>query len=190
MRPLIRVPTPDRPQQRHQHRHQPDLRQPAANFSGQEYHQVMAQNLNPAFDLPDIQQDIPYIQKRRTKPVNWGWYQEGYDLEASDGSGPASHEFYVTHHNGPQYFGYLANTPPLRPNFHGLTDFFTDMANNSLPQGGVFYIRGGYGNQMGLSPPITAPNAPPAKCGNEGKSATTTTRPTPTGRSARPWRPA
>ncbi len=137
-------------------------------FQGRNITKVMAQNLNQAFDLPDIQQDIPYIQKRRTKPVNWGWYQEGYDLEASDGSGPASHEFYVTHHNGPQYFGYLANTPPLRPNFHGLTDFFTDMANNSLPQGGVFYIRGGYGNQMGLSPPITAPNAPSASAARLG----------------------
>jgi phospholipase C len=129
-------------------------------FQGRNVTKVMNQNLNPAFDLADIHEDISYIQKRRTKPVNWGWYQEGYDLEASDGNGPASHNYYVTHHNGPQYFGYLANTPPLRPNFHGLTDFFTDMANNSLPQGGVFYIRGGYGNQMGLLPPITNPSTP------------------------------
>ncbi len=129
-------------------------------FQGRNIGSVMAQNLNPAFDLPDIQQDIPYIKHLRTKPVNWGWYQEGYDHEASDGNGPASHNYYVTHHNGPQYFGYLANTPPLRPNFHGLTDFFTDTANKSLPQGGVFYIRGGFGNQMGLSPPITNPNTP------------------------------
>lgn len=72
----------------------------------------------------------------------------------------ATHNFYATHHNGAQYFGYLANTPPLRSNFHGLTDFFTDITNNSLPQGGVFYIRGGYGNQMGLMPSITNPNTP------------------------------
>ncbi len=129
-------------------------------FQGRNITSVMDNNLIPGFDLPDIQQDIPYIQHLRTKPVNWGWYQEGYDLEASDGNGPASHLNYVTHHNGAQYFGYLADTPRLRPNFHGLTDFFTDMANKSLPQGGVFYIRGGYGNQMGLSPPITNPNTP------------------------------
>ena len=129
-------------------------------FQGRNITGVMDQNLNPGFDLPDIQQDIPYIQRLRTKPVNWGWYQEGFDLEASDTNGVASHEFYVTHHNGAQYFGYLANTPPLRPNFHGLTDFFTAMTNKSLPQGGVFYIRGGYGNQMGLLPPITNPYTP------------------------------
>jgi phospholipase C len=48
----------------------------------------------------------------------------------------------------------------LRPNFRGLTDFFTDMANNSLPIGGVFYIRGGFMNQMGLKPAITNRNMP------------------------------
>ena len=120
----------------------------------------MKKNLNPEFDLPDIRQDIPYIQGLGTRPVNWRWYQEGYGLEATDTNGVASHESYVSHHNGAQYFGYLANTPPLRPNFHGLTDFFTGIAENALPEGGVFYIRGGYGNQMGLLPPITNPRTP------------------------------
>ncbi len=129
-------------------------------FQGKNVANVMAQNLNPGLDLPDIQQDIPYIQHLGTKPVNWRWHQEGYDLEASDTGGVASHNFYVTHHNGAQYFGYIANTPPLRSNFRGMTDFFTDMTNNSLPQGGVFYIRGGYGNQMGLPPTITNPYTP------------------------------
>jgi len=126
-------------------------------FQGRHITEVMEQNLNPGFDTPDIQQDIPYIQKLDTKPVHWRWYQEGYDLESSDTT-TASHLSYVSHHQGPQYFGYLANTPPLRPNFRGMTDFFTDMTNNVLPHGGVFYIRGGYKNQMGLMPPITNPS--------------------------------
>ncbi len=129
-------------------------------FQGENVAEVMKKNLNPEFDLPDIRKDIPYIQGFGAQPVNWGWYQEGYDLEATDKNGVASHESYVTHHNGPQYFGYLADTPPLRPNFRGLTDFFTDIAKNALPEGGVFYIRGGYTNQMGLLPPITNPHTP------------------------------
>ena len=127
-------------------------------FQGENVTRMMAQNLNPAFDLPDIQKDIPYIRKLNIKPVNWRWYQEGYDLESTDTNGTASHESYVSHHHAPQYFGYLADTPPLRSNFRGLTDFFTDMANNTLPKGGVFYIRGGYTNQMNLTPPITNNN--------------------------------
>ncbi len=129
-------------------------------FTGRNITEVMSRNLNHNFDLPDIQNDIPYIRKLNIKPVNWRWYQEGYGLELTDSNGTASHASYVSHHHGPQYFGYLANTPPLRPNFRGLTGFFTDMASNSLPKGGVFYIRGGYTNQMNLTPAITNTTIP------------------------------
>ena len=132
-------------------------------FEGRNVAWTMSQNLNPSFDLPDIQQDISYIQRMHTDPVPWRWYQEGYDLESTDTSGTASHAAYVSHHQGPQYFGYLANTPPVRPNLRGMTDFFTDMANHQLPHGGVFYIRGGYSNQMGLTPAITNPSTPAAE---------------------------
>ena len=58
-----------------------------------------------------------------------------------------SHSNYVSHHNGAQYFGYLANNPAEERNLRGENDFFTDMAKNALPRtGGVFYIRGGYYN--------------------------------------------
>ncbi len=125
-------------------------------FQGSNIATVMADNQNPSFDLPDIQKDIPFIESLTLDPVNWRWYQEGYDLESTDTGGVASHNSYVSHHQGPQYFGYLANTPPLRQNFRGMTDFFTE----ALPNGGVFYIRGGYTNQMGLKPVITNPNTP------------------------------
>jgi phospholipase C len=120
----------------------------------------MAGNLNPDFDLADIQQDIPYIQHLRTRPVNWRWYQEGYDLESTDADGIAAHDSYVSHHNGAQYFGYIANTPEVSEHLRGLTDFFTDMASHNLPKGGVFYIRGGYTNQAGLLPAITNSDTP------------------------------
>ena len=129
-------------------------------FQGRDVASVMAENLRPSFDLPDIKKDIPYIEKLGRNPVTWRWYQEGYDLESTDGNGVASHAPYVSHHDGPQYFGYLADTPALRPSFRGMTDFFTDMARHALPKGGVFYIRGGYGNQMRLSPVITNPSTP------------------------------
>ncbi|HXP97564.1 MAG TPA: alkaline phosphatase family protein [Telmatospirillum sp.] len=123
---------------------------------------------NPKSDLADIQNDIPYIAKLNNKPVNWRWYEEGYDLEATDasgtasqgagktfnGTGKASHAGYVLHHNGAAYFGYIANTPKIAANLRGMTDFFTDVAKKQLPQGGVFYIRGGYVNQQGLASPV------------------------------------
>src|ERR1035438_10618063 len=80
--------------------------------------------------------------------VAFGWYQEGFDKEETDAAGPVtangSHASYVTHHNGPQYFGYVANTPAIRSELHGLGDFFTAIQNTSLPKsGGVFYVKGG-----------------------------------------------
>ena len=129
-------------------------------FMGGSVSKIMAGNLNPGFDLPDIRQDIPYIQKMNTRPVQWRWYQEGYGLEATDTGDVATHSSYVSHHNGAQYFGYIANTPEAAANQRGLTDFFKDMASHSLPDGGVFYIRGGFTNQMGLKPAITRPDTP------------------------------
>ncbi|MTJ81869.1 MAG: phosphoesterase [Telmatospirillum sp.] len=125
-------------------------------FQGRNVSAVMAGNRNPAVDLADIQQDIPFIQSKNGTPVNWRWYQEGYNLESSDSNGVASHSAYVSHHNGAQYFGYIANTPAMAANLKGETDFFTDVANNALPNGGVFYIRGGYLNQNKLLPPVVA----------------------------------
>ena len=122
---------------------------------------TLALNRNPDFDLPDIRRDIAYIQRLARPPVDWRWYQAGYGLESSD-SGTASHAAYVSHHQGPQYFGYLANTPGLTENLKGETDFFTDLATGALPHGGVFYIRGGYQNQMGLTP-YTTPATPAAE---------------------------
>ncbi len=113
---------------------------------------TMARDLNPALDLPDIRRDIDAIQQGQHAPVPWRWYQNGYDVEATDAGGAASHAAFVSHHAGPQYFGYLANNPAVYANLQGETRFFADVAAGALPQGGVFYIRGGYANQMGLQP--------------------------------------
>jgi phospholipase C len=115
---------------------------------------ITATDLNPAFDLLDIQSDIKKIAGEGRKPINWAWYQEGYDHESTDGSSPATHSTYIAHHNGPQYFGYEANNPgETQRHLRGLGDFFTDINANALPsEGGVFYLRGGYGNLDGLVP--------------------------------------
>jgi len=69
-----------------------------------------------------------------------------------------THASYITHHNGPQYFGYIANNPVFRSQLHGLGDFFTALETASLPpQGGVFFIKGGFQNLFGLAP--TDPDA-------------------------------
>ena len=93
--------------------------------------------------------------------MTWRWYQEGYDHEPTDKAADASHGSYVSHHQGPQYFGYLADNPAYRDNLRGLGDFFTDMTRGDVPLGGgVFYVRGGFANVEGLTPPITNDHYP------------------------------
>ena len=91
----------------------------------------------------------------------WRWYEEGYDHEPTDREGEASHGSYVSHHAGPQYFGYLVNNPTYHGNMRGLGDFFTDIKAGDLPpEGGVIYVRGGFGAISGEHPPIQNPNYP------------------------------
>ncbi len=114
-----------------------------------------------AGDLADIQKDIPFIQSLNRPPVAWRWYQNGYDLEPTDANGVASHNNYVAHHAGPQYFGYIANNPDERNKMRGEGDFFADIENHALPkEGGVFYVRGGFRNIRGATPPIQNPRYP------------------------------
>jgi phospholipase C len=110
-----------------------------------------------ATDMVDVQDDLTFLSKLTAPAVGFGWYQEGFDKESTDSAGPTTadgtHASYVTHHNGPQYFGYVANTPALRAQLHGLGDLYADLANKNLPKGGgAFYVKGGYQNQLGMLP--------------------------------------
>ena len=128
-------------------------------LAGKSITSVTANDRNPSTDLADVQQDVSTIaESGLSKPLPWGWWQEGFDYEPTDGSGPASHTSYVTHHNGPQYVGYISNNPVEQQNFHGLNDFFTALSTKALPKtGGVYWIKGGEKNIFGLTP--TDPDA-------------------------------
>ena len=101
-------------------------------------------------DLGDVRDDTGFLSQSGQKAVPWAWFEEGYDKEPTDpDQGPTdangTHASYITHHNGPQYFGYIANNPDLSANLRGLQDFFAAVGQESLPSdGGVFFVKGGY----------------------------------------------
>jgi phospholipase C len=132
-------------------------------FTGPGVTAAMKLDRAPGADLADIREDIPFIHSRVGRPVNWRWYEEGYDHEPNEPAGQATHAGYVSHHNGAQYFGYIADNPALAANLRGLGDAFADLEGRKLPaQGGVFYIRGGFANIAGMTPPIQNANFPGA----------------------------
>ena len=95
---------------------------------GKDIVSMLGGDRHPATNQADISRDIPAIAALGASPVAWGWYQNGYDLEPTDTNGVASHANYVAHHQGPQYFGYLADNTRELPNLHGEGDFFDDVA--------------------------------------------------------------
>jgi phospholipase C len=124
-------------------------------LAGQSVTDVTAKDLAAKTDLADVQKDIPFIAHDKQAAMNWGWYQEGYDREPNEpATAPSggSHDSYIGHHNGPQYFGYISNNPLMTDHEHGLGDFFADMAAQRLPSSGVFYVRGGYQAINGMKP--------------------------------------
>jgi phospholipase C len=150
------------------------------SYMGSAISKIIATDPNPAADLLDVQQDIQEIAAFN-KPVQWGWYQQGFNSnDAADpyeapgtptaptGS-PIPNSGYVLHHNAPQYFAYLADNPAvLNSNLHGAKDFFNAVEGRTLPSdGGVFYLRGGYDNNDGLKPLDPTPGVQNAFIGND-----------------------
>lgn len=79
-------------------------------------------------------------------PVPWGWYQEGY--VSPDRALPG----YETHHNAPQYFGYLRQNDVFWQNVHGVQAMLQTLRDGTLPSQGIFYIKGGSRNGFGWKP--------------------------------------
>jgi phospholipase C len=151
------------------------------SFMGHNIKNIIASDPNPTADLLDVQEDIRTIASE-DPAVNWGWYQQGFNAnDASDPfepqnsttpnptNNPGLNTGYVLHHNGPQYFGYLADNPQvLNNNLHGAKDFFQAVEGRTLPHdGGVFYLRGGYDNNDGLMPVDPTPAIQHSFLGND-----------------------
>jgi phospholipase C len=98
-------------------------------------------------DAGEIKDDIAYLASRSSPSIGWGWYQEGFK---DDGSG--KYPAYVTHHNAPQYFGYVRQNQPLWGGIHDLTELYPALENGTLPDRGVFFVKGGYINPFGWKP--------------------------------------
>jgi phospholipase C len=121
---------------------------------------ITQQDRDPKGDLDDVKNDVQFLSRLKRASITFGWYQEGFDAEPTDTSdtddpvdASGLHASYITHHNGPQYFGYISNNPEMRKQLHGLQDFFDAIDHRSLPvAGGVFYIKGGRLNLLHLKP--------------------------------------
>ena len=113
-----------------------------------------------------IKEDIAYLVSRGGSAIGWGWYQEGFK---DDGSG--KYPAYVAHHNAPQYFGYVRQNEPLWNGVHDLTELYPAIQNGTLPDRGVFFVKGGYINPFGWKPANPDPKVQKAFVGDDDHPA-------------------
>jgi phospholipase C len=93
-----------------------------------------------------VEQDLGSVIARGRAAVPWGWYQEGYVSPTTALPG------YETHHNAPQYFGYIRNNDVAWKNVHGIQPLLSALKDGSLPDTGMFYVKGGSQNEFGWKP--------------------------------------
>jgi phospholipase C len=128
-------------------------------FTGNTAATVTQNDLDPSIDLADIQEDVSYLSGLTQGSVNWRWYEEGFTFTGYTGAPDVGGlGDYIEHHNAPQYFGYVAANTTLNKNLQSYNQFFADIEGKNLGSSGVFYIKGGFQNQYGLTPLNAAGN--------------------------------
>ncbi|MBV9737007.1 MAG: hypothetical protein JO177_02455 [Candidatus Eremiobacteraeota bacterium] len=95
-------------------------------------------------DADDIRKDKAAIAKLGSSAIPWRWYEEGYSDPQRGG--------FISHHAAPQYFGYVVKNDIMHSQMRDLTTFFTDLSSGGLPARGLFYLKGGSQNLLGLHP--------------------------------------
>lgn len=93
-----------------------------------------------------VAQDLGAVAASGRAPIPWGWYQEGYVSPTVALPG------YETHHNAPQYFGYLRQNDVFWKSVHDVHTMLSQLSEGTLPQRGIFYIKGGSQNRFGWKP--------------------------------------
>ncbi len=98
-------------------------------------------------DTQGVRKDLAHEAASGREPIAWYWYQEGYR-----GPDAIPARGYVTHHNAPQYFGYLRHNHVFWNHVAGLGELLPALRQGTLPARGVFYIKGGDHNSFGWRP--------------------------------------
>jgi phospholipase C len=93
-----------------------------------------------------VARDLGSVVASGRAAIPWGWYQEGYVSPTLALPG------YETHHNAPQYFGYLRQNDVFWKNVHELHALLPQLADGTLPERGIVYIKGGSRNRFGWKP--------------------------------------
>lgn len=97
-------------------------------------------------DTNGVRADLKAVASSGRTPVPWGWYQEGYVSPTQARRG------FEAHHDAPQYFAYLRKNGVFWNNVHPIQAMLHALKGGTLPDRGLFYIKGGSRNEFGWRP--------------------------------------
>ncbi|MBV9719373.1 MAG: hypothetical protein JOZ77_08635 [Candidatus Eremiobacteraeota bacterium] len=96
-----------------------------------------------------VKKDLQTIAASGRAPIGWQWSQEGYvDSRSPSSANPG----YVAHHNAPQYFDYVRNNKVYWSHVNTTEQVLTQIQTGTLPDSGVFFIKGSKENHFGWTP--------------------------------------
>ncbi len=98
-----------------------------------------------------VRADLQHVASSGKAPVPWGWFQEGYN-----GPRPAL-PGYSAHHNALQYFAYLRWNGVFWNHVATPQYLLGALRAETLPQTGVFYVKGSNQNRFGWRPANPSP---------------------------------
>lgn len=108
-----------------------------------------------------VASDLGSVAASGRGPIPWAWYQEGYVSPSVALPG------YETHHNAPQYFGYLRQNDVFWKNVYDVRKILQQLGDGTLPANGIFYIKGGSKNRFGWKPANPDPKVQAAYLGDD-----------------------
>ncbi|MGC1380331.1 MAG: alkaline phosphatase family protein [Candidatus Baltobacteraceae bacterium] len=96
-----------------------------------------------------VADDLAAMASSGQAAIPWEWAQEGYvDSRASGSAQPG----YVAHHNAPQYFDYVRNNFTYWSHVGTTERTLKEIVNGTLPESGIFFIKGSKDNHFGWLP--------------------------------------
>lgn len=96
----------------------------------------------------DVAKDLAAIAGSQAPAIPWEWSQEGF----VNSRGAKAQAGYVAHHNAPQYFDYIRNNNVYWSHVGTTEKMLAAISNGTLPDSGLFFIKGSKANHFGWTP--------------------------------------
>jgi len=95
-----------------------------------------------------VAKDLATVASSRAKSIPWEWDQEGF----VDSTGAGARPGYEGHHNAPQYFDYVRLNSTYWSHVGTAQQALTGIEGGTLPDTGVYFIKGSSRNEFGWKP--------------------------------------